>query len=148
MVGDIHRILLYGGIFAYPSDKIEKPRGNLQILYKSAPMAFVLHHAGGKAMDEEGNDLLDKSQSAFIKSHPASWEVRKMLLSWQGISRMGSTVGQSTRKVESWERPQHNLYERRRLDLRSGTRSLDVLVGSVASSEHRMTYKRRNQPRK
>ena len=49
MVGDIHRTLLYGGIFAYPSDKLHKPEGNLQLLYKSAPMAFIVHHAGGKA---------------------------------------------------------------------------------------------------
>jgi fructose-1,6-bisphosphatase I len=70
MVGDIHRTLLYGGIFAYPSDKIEKPRGNLQILYKSAPMAFVLHHAGGKAMDEEGNNLLDKKPERIHQKSP------------------------------------------------------------------------------
>lgn len=45
MVGDIHRTLLYGGVFAYPSDRLHKPQGNLQLLYKSAPLAFVMHHA-------------------------------------------------------------------------------------------------------
>lgn len=42
MVGDIHRTLLYGGIFAYPADALSHPNGNLQLLYKTAPMAFVM----------------------------------------------------------------------------------------------------------
>jgi len=70
MVGDIHRTLLYGGIFAYPSDSIAKPRGNLQLLYKSAPMSFVVHHAGGKALDEDGNDLLDKRPERIHQKSP------------------------------------------------------------------------------
>jgi fructose-1,6-bisphosphatase I len=59
MVGDIHRTLLYGGIFAYPADTQAHPEGNLQLLYKSAPMAFVVHHAGGKAIDGRTGSLLD-----------------------------------------------------------------------------------------
>jgi fructose-1,6-bisphosphatase I len=70
MVGDIHRTLLYGGIFAYPSDLLHKPEGNLQLLYKSAPMAFVVHHAGGKAMDESGADLLDKRPQRIHQKSP------------------------------------------------------------------------------
>lgn len=58
MVGDIHRTLLYGGIFCYPSDTLQHPHGNLQLLYKSAPMAFVVHQAGGMCMDETTGDLL------------------------------------------------------------------------------------------
>lgn len=59
MVGDIHRTLLYGGIFAYPADTQAHPEGNLQLLYKSSPMAFVVHHAGGKAIDGRTGSLLD-----------------------------------------------------------------------------------------
>lgn len=70
MVGDIHRTLLYGGIFAYPSDRLHKPEGNLQLLYKSAPMAFVVHHAGGKALDESGADLLDKRPERIHQKSP------------------------------------------------------------------------------
>jgi fructose-1,6-bisphosphatase I len=69
MVGDIHRTLLYGGLFAYPSAQ-HKPKGNLQLLYKTAPMAFVVHHAGGKALDEEGNDLLDKRPERIHQKSP------------------------------------------------------------------------------
>ena len=58
MVGDIHRTLLYGGIFCYPADSGQHPRGNLQLLYKSAPMAFVVEKAGGKSMNQSGESLL------------------------------------------------------------------------------------------
>lgn len=49
MVGDIHRTLLYGGIFAYPSDTKNKD-GKLRLLYEGAPMAFIMEQAGGKAV--------------------------------------------------------------------------------------------------
>eukprot|EP00934_Nitzschia_sp_Nitz4_P007708 Nitzschia sp. Nitz4//scaffold108_size72880//19653//20900//NITZ4_005809-RA/size72880-processed-gene-0.48-mRNA-1//-1//CDS//3329532651//7698//frame0 len=61
MVGDIHRTLLYGGMFAYPAEQVDKPQGNLQLLYKSAPMAFLIDQAGGKSIDDKGRDLLDIS---------------------------------------------------------------------------------------
>jgi fructose-1,6-bisphosphatase I len=59
MVGDIHRTLLYGGIFAYPADTQSHPAGNLQLLYKTAPMAFVMHHARGRAIDGRTGSLLN-----------------------------------------------------------------------------------------
>jgi len=49
MVGDVHRTLLYGGIFAYPADAKNKD-GKLRLLYEAAPMAFILEQAGGKAI--------------------------------------------------------------------------------------------------
>jgi fructose-1,6-bisphosphatase I len=70
MVGDIHRTLLYGGVFGYPSDRLYRPNGNLQLLYKSSPMAFVVHHAGGKAMDESGAALLDKRPERIHQKSP------------------------------------------------------------------------------
>ncbi|KAJ3083270.1 inositol phosphatase [Rhizoclosmatium globosum] len=42
MVGDVHRTLLYGGIFMYPT-------GKLRILYECFPMAMLMEQAGGKA---------------------------------------------------------------------------------------------------
>lgn len=51
MVADIHRTLLYGGIFMYPADTKDptKPHGKLRLLYECAPMAFILEQAGGAA---------------------------------------------------------------------------------------------------
>jgi fructose-1,6-bisphosphatase I len=50
MVGDIHRVLCRGGIFAYPFDKRNpgKP-GKLRLLYEANPMAFLMEQAGGLA---------------------------------------------------------------------------------------------------
>lgn len=48
MVADVHRTLLYGGIFAYPDDKKSKD-GKLRLLYEGFPMAFLIEQAGGIA---------------------------------------------------------------------------------------------------
>lgn len=46
MVGDVHRTLLYGGVFGYPADK-RNPNGKLRLLYEGAPMSFIVEQAGG-----------------------------------------------------------------------------------------------------
>jgi fructose-1,6-bisphosphatase I len=46
MVGDVHRTLLYGGVFGYPGDK-KNPNGKLRLLYEGAPMSFIVEQAGG-----------------------------------------------------------------------------------------------------
>mmetsp|Transcript_21053 Transcript_21053/g.42987 ORF Transcript_21053/g.42987 Transcript_21053/m.42987 type:complete len:506 (+) Transcript_21053:169-1686(+) len=57
MVGDVHRTLMYGGIFCCPADSEVHHKGNLQLVYKSAPMAYILKHAGGKSSNGELNLL-------------------------------------------------------------------------------------------
>lgn len=50
MVGDIHRILSRGGLFAYPFDKRNpKIPGKLRLLYEANPMSFLIEQAGGAA---------------------------------------------------------------------------------------------------
>merc|ERR1712161_169299 len=46
MVGDVHRTLLYGGIFGYPGDTKNK-NGKLRLLYEGAPMSYIMEQAGG-----------------------------------------------------------------------------------------------------
>ncbi|NJR65861.1 MAG: class 1 fructose-bisphosphatase [Leptolyngbyaceae cyanobacterium CRU_2_3] len=48
LVGDFHRILFQGGVFLYPGT-IKKPEGKLRLLYESAPLAFLIEQAGGRA---------------------------------------------------------------------------------------------------
>lgn len=48
MVSDVHRTLLYGGIFLYPADKKSK-KGKLRVLYEGFPMAMITEQAGGVA---------------------------------------------------------------------------------------------------
>ncbi len=50
MVADMHRNLLYGGIFMYPADS-RNPNGKLRLQYECNPMAFIIEQAGGKASD-------------------------------------------------------------------------------------------------
>ncbi|MEO5675455.1 MAG: class 1 fructose-bisphosphatase [Chitinophagales bacterium] len=67
LVGDIHRNLLYGGIFMYPSTRTSQ-KGKLRLLYECFPMAFIVEQAGGKAtngsrriLDIEPNELHQRS---------------------------------------------------------------------------------------
>lgn len=52
MVADVHRTLLYGGIFMYPPDTkgASSRQGKLRLLYEAAPMAYIVEQAGGRAI--------------------------------------------------------------------------------------------------
>ncbi len=50
LVSDIHRNMIKGGIYIYPSTKLS-PKGKLRLLYECNPMAFIVEQAGGKASD-------------------------------------------------------------------------------------------------
>jgi fructose-1,6-bisphosphatase I len=56
MVADLHRTLLRGGIFVYPSDA-KNTEGKLRLLYEACPMAFLVEAAGGTASDGKGRIL-------------------------------------------------------------------------------------------
>jgi fructose-1,6-bisphosphatase I len=48
LVADVHRILLGGGIYLYPSE-LDRPEGKLRLLYEANPLAMVVEQAGGRA---------------------------------------------------------------------------------------------------
>ena len=48
LVADFHRILTQGGVFLYPGTT-KKPEGKLRLLYETAPLAFLIEQAGGRA---------------------------------------------------------------------------------------------------
>lgn len=56
MVADMHRTLLKGGIFLYPSDSKNK-EGKLRLLFEVNPMAFLIEKAGGMAISNGENPL-------------------------------------------------------------------------------------------
>ncbi len=56
MVADLHRNLLYGGIFMYPADK-RHPNGKLRLMYECNPMAMIVESAGGRATDGKNRIL-------------------------------------------------------------------------------------------
>lgn len=57
LVGDFHRILFQGGVFLYPGT-LKKPEGKLRLLYETAPLAFLMEQAGGRASTGT-QDILD-----------------------------------------------------------------------------------------
>ncbi len=58
MVADVHRTLLYGGVFLYPATAAA-PEGKLRLLYECAPMAMLLECAGGMAVTGSGERIMD-----------------------------------------------------------------------------------------
>jgi fructose-1,6-bisphosphatase I len=48
MVSDVHRTILYGGIYLYPADN-KNAKGKLRVLYEGFPMAMIVETAGGSA---------------------------------------------------------------------------------------------------
>lgn len=61
LVADFHRNLITGGIFLYPSDRKNpaKPKGKLRLLYEAAPLAYLAEQAGGRAITDDGRNILD-----------------------------------------------------------------------------------------
>jgi fructose-1,6-bisphosphatase I len=53
LVADIHRTLLKGGIFLYPTiyKEPQKPKAKLRLLYEANPIALLMEQAGGLATD-------------------------------------------------------------------------------------------------
>jgi fructose-1,6-bisphosphatase I len=58
MVSDIHRILIQGGIFLYPSTR-KYPKGKLRLLYECNPLSMVVEQAGGKSINTQLKRILE-----------------------------------------------------------------------------------------
>lgn len=68
MVADVHRTLLYGGVFCYPGS-LKNPSGKLRLLYEANPMAFIMEQAGGQAASGL-NRILDIEPKSVHQSIP------------------------------------------------------------------------------
>mmetsp|Transcript_42808 Transcript_42808/g.105164 ORF Transcript_42808/g.105164 Transcript_42808/m.105164 type:complete len:89 (+) Transcript_42808:62-328(+) len=69
MVTDVHRTLMYGGIFMYPGDKKSKS-GKLRLLYEGNPMAMLCEVAGGRAICAKGKRVLDVQPKSIHERTP------------------------------------------------------------------------------
>lgn len=56
MVADVHRTILYGGVFLYPGTK-EAKNGKIRLLYESIPMAYIVEKAGGASSNGQQSIL-------------------------------------------------------------------------------------------
>jgi len=73
MVSDLKRLLMQGGIFAYPSaNRKGYENGHLRLVYEAIPMSFLIHAMGGASTDGDQsllkapvNDLHQKT-AVFI----------------------------------------------------------------------------------
>lgn len=58
MVSDIKRLVLQGGIFAYPSaNRKGYENGHLRLVYEAIPMSFLIHALGGSSTDGDQSIL-------------------------------------------------------------------------------------------
>ncbi|SFZ98699.1 Fructose-1,6-bisphosphatase, type I [hydrothermal vent metagenome] len=65
MVPDLHQILIKGGgMFSYPGTS-DVPNGKLRQLFEVIPFAFIYEQAGGQAVDDKGQRLMN-----LVPSHP------------------------------------------------------------------------------
>ncbi|GAB4861126.1 Fructose-1,6-bisphosphatase, cytosolic [Ancistrocladus abbreviatus] len=83
MVADVHRTILYGGIFLYPADK-KSPNGKLRVLYEVFPMSFLMEQAGGqaftgkqRALDLVPKDIHERSP-VFLGSYDDVEEIKAL----------------------------------------------------------------------
>ena len=67
-MADVHRNLLKGGNYIYPSTT-NYPNGKLRLLYEGNPMAFLAEQAGGIASDGY-NRILDIQPSELHQRVP------------------------------------------------------------------------------
>lgn len=67
-VADIHRNLITGGIYIYPTTT-KSPNGKLRLLYECNPLAFIVEQAGGKATDGRGR-ILEKDLKELHQRTP------------------------------------------------------------------------------
>ena len=69
LVADVHRILMYGGVYLYPGTQ-SKPEGKLRLLYEASPLAYLLEQAGGQAMTTAGDRILDIQPTSLHQRVP------------------------------------------------------------------------------
>ncbi len=72
LVADFHRNLIAGGIFIYPRDNKDpdKPYGKLRLLYEAAPFAMLIEQAGGRAITDDGINILDIEPNSLHQRVP------------------------------------------------------------------------------
>jgi fructose-1,6-bisphosphatase I len=58
MVSDVHRILIQGGIFLYPSTR-KFPAGKLRLLYECNPLSFIIEQAGGRSINTQLQRIME-----------------------------------------------------------------------------------------
>jgi fructose-1,6-bisphosphatase I len=97
MVGDVHRTLLYGGVFGYPSDT-KNANGKLRLLYEGAPMSFIMEQAGGlsttgtQRVMEISPDYVHQRVPVIMGSRNAVQEVIDAYSTWNNSNKNNDDI--------------------------------------------------------
>ena len=89
MVADIHRNMIKGGIFIYPTTS-GAPNGKLRLVYECNPMAFIIEQAGGRATDGFIN-ILEKDVTSLHQRSAIFIGSENMVLKAEELMREFST---------------------------------------------------------
>ncbi|MCX2451578.1 class 1 fructose-bisphosphatase [Pedobacter sp. PLR] len=104
MVGDIHRNLIKGGIYIYPTTA-KSPNGKLRLLYECNPMAFIVEQAGGVASDGFNRILeiepteLHQRSSIFIGSKEMVNMAEGMMAEFSAEKNVNTVTTQNLKQV-------------------------------------------------
>lgn len=96
-VADIHRSLIKGGIFIYPSSA-HAPSGKLRLLYEANPLSFIVEQAGGRASDGYDRILelqptaIHQRTPVFIGSAEMVKKAEELMMRYSGDSRPDSSL--------------------------------------------------------
>lgn len=92
LAGDFHRLLTNGGMFMYPAivnhpdEKKNRPQGKLRLMYEANVVAMMCKEAGGAAINEAGDSILDinpekhhQRTTLYVGSKPMIEDITKIL---------------------------------------------------------------------
>lgn len=92
LAGDFHRLLTNGGMFMYPAivkhpdEKKNRPQGKLRLMYEANVVAMMCKEAGGAAVNEEGDSILDikpekhhQRTTLYVGSKPMIEDITKII---------------------------------------------------------------------
>jgi fructose-1,6-bisphosphatase I len=92
LAGDFHRLLSNGGMFMYPAivnhpdEKKNRPQGKLRLMYEANVVAMMCKEAGGAAVNEAGDSILDikpekhhQRTAIYVGSKPMIEDITKTL---------------------------------------------------------------------
>lgn len=91
MVADIHRNMIKGGIFIYPTTS-SAPNGKLRLVYECNPMAFIIEQAGGRATDgyqrimDQVVTSLHQRSAIFIGSENMVLKAEELMRQYSGLT--------------------------------------------------------------
>ena len=71
LVADVHRMLLRGGVFLYPSDRRDpaRPKSKIRLVYEANPIAMLVEQAGGRASTGDAR-ILDMQPTELHQKVP------------------------------------------------------------------------------